>query len=66
MPSRKSTRNFVLILPLIAKHGAWIRVVVQALHRLQQKGLVGYFWLSHGEGVSGSRLWLKHRIAQNA
>jgi hypothetical protein len=49
-----------------AKHGAWIRVIVQALHRLKQKGLVGYFWVSHGEGVPGSRLWLIHEWSKIA
>ena len=44
---------------LRSKHGAWIRSIVQALRRLQDRGLVSYFWVSHGEGVSGTRVWFK-------
>lgn len=46
---------------LRSKHGAWIRCIVQALWRMQQKGSVGYFWASHGEGIAGDRMWLRHR-----
>jgi len=42
-----------------AKHGAWIRVVVQALWRLESRGLVGYFWQGHGDGAAGDRIWFK-------
>ena len=40
-----------------SKHGAWIRAIISSCHRLQKQGLVGYFWVSHGEGVSGTRIW---------
>ncbi len=46
---------------LRSKHGAWIRSIVQSLWRLSQKGLVGYFWVSHGEGVAGDRMWIRRR-----
>lgn len=41
-----------------SKHGAWIRVIVQALWRLEKRGAVGYFGVSHGDGVPGDRIWL--------
>lgn len=31
-----------------AKHGAWVRSIVQALWRLYFKGLVGYFFEENG------------------
>lgn len=40
-----------------SKHGAWIRSIVQALWRMEQKGLVFYFWVSHGAGTAGDRMW---------
>ena len=46
---------------LRSKRGAWIRCIVQALWRLTSKGLVGMFWVSHGEGVPGDRMWFKRR-----
>lgn len=39
------------------KHGAWIRVVIGACARLQKQGLVGYYFVSHGDGVPGTRIW---------
>ena len=42
------------------KHGAWIRCVIQAGIRLQNKGLVGHFMVSHGQpgyNAPDSRLW---------
>ena len=45
-----------------AKHGAWIRVIVQALWRLESQGEVGHFWVEHGcpgYGVPGDRMWFK-------
>ena len=45
-----------------SKHGAWIRVIVQALWRLSKQGKVGYFWVGHGDGVAGDRIWLKSRL----
>lgn len=42
-----------------SKHGAWIRSIVQALWRLESHGLVAYFWVGHGEGVPGDRMWVK-------
>jgi len=42
-----------------SKHGAWIRSIVQALWRLEEKGDVGHFWQSHGEGVPGDRIWFR-------
>ena len=45
--------------PNRSKHGAWIRVIVQALWRLWRKGKVGYFWQSHGDGVPGDRIWYR-------
>lgn len=42
-----------------SKHGAWIRVIVQALWRLWKCGKVNYFWQSHGEGVPGDRIWFR-------
>ena len=46
---------------LRSKHGAWIRSIVQALWRLNQIGNVGYFWVSHGEGIPGDRMWFRCR-----
>jgi hypothetical protein len=45
---------------LRSKRGAWIRCIVQALWRLERRGAVGYFWVSHGEGVPGDRIWVRH------
>jgi len=42
-----------------SKHGAWVRVLVQALWRLHRSGRVGYFWVSHGEGMPGDRIWFR-------
>ncbi len=42
-----------------SKHGAWIRVIVQALWRLWNRGMVNYFWVSHGEGIAGTRMWFR-------
>ena len=42
-----------------SKHGAWIRVLVQALWRMEKRGSVGHFWVSHGEGVAGDRVWFR-------
>ena len=44
-----------------SKHGAWIRCIVQALWRMNEKGWVGYFWISHGEGMAGDRMWVRRR-----
>lgn len=44
---------------LRSKHGAWIRSIVQALWRLEYKGIVAHFWVSHGEGVAGDRMWFR-------
>lgn len=46
---------------LRSKHGAWIRSIVQALWRLWQENHVGYFWVSHGEGVPSSRMWFRSK-----
>ena len=43
-----------------SKHGAWIRAIVQALWRLEQHGIVGHFWESHGDGVPGDRIWVRY------
>ena len=40
-----------------SKHGAWIRAIIQAGERLQKRGLVGCFMVSHGEGTSDTRIW---------
>jgi len=42
-----------------SKHGAWIRVIVQALWRMEQRGEVGHFWQGHGDGVPGDRIWFR-------
>ena len=42
-----------------SKHGAWIRSIVQALWRLEASGKVYHFWVSHGEGVAGDRMWFR-------
>ncbi len=39
------------------KRGAWIRAVIGACCRLQERGLVGTFTVSHGEGTVGTRIW---------
>jgi len=46
---------------LRSKRGAWIRCIVQALWRMYNKGWVGYFWVSHGEGIAGDRIWFRSR-----
>lgn len=48
-----------------SKHGAWIRAVVQAGYRLQQKGLAGNFMvLHHPPGHNGpeSRVWFANKV----
>ena len=42
-----------------SKHGAWIRLIVQALWRLERDGNVSHFWVSHGKGVAGDRMWFR-------
>jgi len=42
-----------------SKHGAWIRCIVQSLWRLEYQGWVAHFWISHGEGVAGDRMWFR-------
>jgi len=42
-----------------AKHGAWIRCIVQSLWRMENKGIVYHFWVSHGNGVAGDRMWFR-------
>ena len=42
-----------------SKHGAWIRSIVQALWRFENKGMVYHFWVSHGAGVAGDRMWFR-------
>lgn len=44
---------------LRSKRGAWIRCIVQALWRLERSGIVAHFWVSHGEGAPGDRMWFK-------
>lgn len=44
-----------------SKHGAWIRSIVQALWRLENIGKVSHFWVSHGEGVAGDRMWFRRK-----
>jgi len=39
------------------KHGAWIRVIINACIRLEQARILGHFFVSHGEGVAGTRVW---------
>ena len=43
-----------------AKHGAWIRAIIQAGQRLQKNGLAGSYLVSHGlpgYNAPQSRIW---------
>lgn len=42
-----------------SRHGAWIRVIVQSLWRMWNRGTVNYFWQKHGEGIQSTRIWFK-------
>ena len=43
-----------------SKHGAWIRVIVQALWRLQQRGKITCLWQGHGLGIpTARRIWVR-------
>jgi hypothetical protein len=44
------------------KHGAWINQVIRACCRLQEKGLVGSYMVSHGCNASGTRVWFAKRV----
>jgi len=41
-----------------SKHGGWITCVVKALWKMERQGRVGHFWVSHGDGVPGTRIWV--------
>jgi len=45
-----------------SKHGAWIRVIVQSLWKLESQGRVSHFWVSHGFGVAGDRMWFRRML----
>ncbi len=49
------------------KHGAWINQVIRAGRRLQAKGLVGSFIVSHGEpgyNAPQTRIWFAVRAVE--